>query len=213
MITSLLPRIPDMNMHKVLELCQQLAPGENLLYVPIIEVNDAKPVDCFLNVANQIKSDGGEIVYGWAIWHLPGFFVEAEFHSVWRSPEGHLFDVTPRSYELQEILFLPDPARIYKGKQVNSYRIPVHDDPQISELMETHNQIFEVMNKGDRVNMHGEITIPSAEIVPLKLKQMQLEESITHKYIDKLQKCGRNESCPCGSERKFKSCCYQNRFV
>lgn len=67
------------------------------------------PHACHLNVAHRVKHHGGEPVRGWMIWTSIQF-TEGEFHSVWRSPEGDLFDVTPRCDGEDTIVFVPDPA-------------------------------------------------------------------------------------------------------
>jgi hypothetical protein len=63
---------------------------------------------CHLNVAHRVQHHGGERVFGWMIWTGP-MFTEGEFHSVWRSPDGELLDITPRADGEKFILFVPDP--------------------------------------------------------------------------------------------------------
>jgi hypothetical protein len=44
---------------------------------------------CFIGVADKIKTGGGSMCHGWAIWEtLPRLFLTAEFHAVWVSPRG-----------------------------------------------------------------------------------------------------------------------------
>jgi hypothetical protein len=59
-----------------------------------------------------VARDGGEILYGWAIWEWPRVFIEAEHHAVW-SKGGCLTDVTPQVPPADTILFLPDTERAY----------------------------------------------------------------------------------------------------
>lgn len=69
--------------------------------------------ECFPNVIERVRTHGGELVYGWAIWEWPEVFIEAEHHGVWRSPEGMLIDITPHEYPTDGVLFLPDPSATY----------------------------------------------------------------------------------------------------
>jgi hypothetical protein len=83
------------------------------LYVPVDPAPTAKYAYCFDNSVAQAALRGGEAVYGWAIWHWPGRWFEAEHHAVWRSPAGDLLDVTPQSGNPPRVLFLPDPTAPY----------------------------------------------------------------------------------------------------
>jgi len=63
--------------------------------------------DCFPIVAEQVAAEGGQQVFGWALWELPGVFIEAEFHSVWQSPAGELVDIVPRVRPFVSVLPSP----------------------------------------------------------------------------------------------------------
>jgi hypothetical protein len=64
---------------------------------------------CHLNVLHRVKHHAGKKVNGWIIWTSPDHD-EAEFHSVWQSPDGKLVDITPRVDGEESVLFLPDAA-------------------------------------------------------------------------------------------------------
>lgn len=83
------------------------------LYVPVRPVPEAKWIHCFDNSAGQAARAGGTAVYGWAVWHWPGRWFEAEHHAVWRSAEGELVDVTPQTGEPERVLFVEDPTAPY----------------------------------------------------------------------------------------------------
>ena len=59
---------------------------------------EAEEMDCFVNVEQAIAKNGGRAVYGWAIWQVPGVYIEAEFHCVWENDAGEMLDVTPYPY-------------------------------------------------------------------------------------------------------------------
>ena len=72
----------------------------------------AVPSECFNNVPEKIKIDGGTMIYGWTIWEWSRVFVEAEHHAVWEK-EGNLVDITPKENSERKIIFLPDPLASY----------------------------------------------------------------------------------------------------
>ena len=92
--------------------CATLSPIPPV-YVPVRPVPEAKWIHCFDNSVAQASREGGAAVYGWAVWHWPGRWFEAEHHAVWRSPAGELVDVTPQTGEPERVLFVEDPAAPY----------------------------------------------------------------------------------------------------
>ncbi|WP_146198754.1 hypothetical protein [Pararcticibacter amylolyticus] len=52
--------------------------------------------ECFDNVAAKIFRDGGKMIVRWQLWQHP-FMLEAEYHAVWRSPDGSIVDITPKN--------------------------------------------------------------------------------------------------------------------
>ncbi|WP_156408872.1 hypothetical protein [Rhizobium sp. Root708] len=63
---------------------------------------------CNLTVAAKVQQDGGGPLHGWSIWELPDALWTAEFHVVWKAPDGTLIDVTPKPDGETSILFVPD---------------------------------------------------------------------------------------------------------
>lgn len=96
----------------LLEFCGSIAPIEPV-FVPSIPPKRAATSFCFENVARRMKEKGGSIAYGWAIWHMPGVYFEAEHHAVWRNKLGNLIDVSPQMGGRKRLLFLPDDSAVY----------------------------------------------------------------------------------------------------
>lgn len=75
----------------------------------------SEPAECHINILIQQKFRRGALVSGWTIWQdFENEFVEAQFHSVWRDPQGNLRDITPRQDREQKVLFVPDESRHFK---------------------------------------------------------------------------------------------------
>lgn len=94
------------------EFCASISPTEPV-FVTSIPVSRAAASFCFENVARRAREKGGSIVYGWAIWHMPGLYFEAEHHAVWRNKPGNLIDVSPQMGGRKRLLFLPDDGAVY----------------------------------------------------------------------------------------------------
>lgn len=119
----------------VLRFCRGISP-EAPFYVPVKPVSKGKMSRCFDNVARQIKRRRGSIAYGWAIWHWPGRYFEAEHHAIWRSPAGFQVDVSPQLDGRKRVLFLPDPEAVYEPSAVRSNILGVDgDDPTATEFV------------------------------------------------------------------------------
>jgi hypothetical protein len=80
---------------------------------------------------------------------------------VWRQPNGELLDITPKVFPMPRILFLPDPVRTYKGRQVNNIRKPLDRDPTIKRFCELYTLIYRELNKGELADYHGHVVASS----------------------------------------------------
>ncbi len=180
--------------------CKKIVSDQEPIYLNVTPTEFSEPLDCFVNVQKQIKLFGGNILYGWQIWEWLNNMLEAEFHAVWVTSEGSLVDITPKPANILNILFLPDPARKYDGRQVNNIRMPLRDDPFIKEFIEVNNKIFEYLNSKELIDYYGPVQIPKN----LLQKKNYLLQKISNR------KLGPNEPCSCGSGKKYKNCCLQN---
>jgi hypothetical protein len=145
---------------------------------------------------------GGEIEYGWAIWEWPTVLIEAEFHAIWRAPDGRPVDVTPRVDDERIIAFVPDPIRVFEGRSLDNIRRPLRDDPVIHEFISLAEARFEIINRGPKAVQFGAVSVPAEEIMPVIQRMAQLEEMLRSPYPT----APRNDPCPCGSGKKYKKC-------
>lgn len=120
----------------LLAFCRSIS-LEQPIYVRSRPAPNTEPSHCFDNVDRTIARRGGDMVYGWAIWHFRGAYFEAEHHGIWRKPKGELLDVSPQLNRARKILFLPDPVAIYDPLRPRTNRIEVEgNDSRARELVE-----------------------------------------------------------------------------
>lgn len=115
----------------------------------VIPSKESLPRECFPNVERYIKTNGGNILYGWQIWEWPKVLVEAEFHAIWVSPLGAYIDITPKDNHENKIFFLPSIKKSYQGRQIDNIRKHLTNDPIIHEFIKISKRIFMESNKGD----------------------------------------------------------------
>lgn len=96
----------------LLEFCASIAPAEPV-FISSVPIKRATTSFCFDNVAQKVREKGGSMAYGWAIWHMPGLYFEAEHHAVWRNKLGNLIDVSPQMGGRRRLLFLLDESAVY----------------------------------------------------------------------------------------------------
>jgi hypothetical protein len=96
----------------VKQFCSVIS-AETPVYVPVEPAPEAIASYCFDNVEAWSRKHGGRTVYGWAIWHWPGVYFEAEHHGIWESPQRELVDVTLGAPGAKQILFLPDRSAVF----------------------------------------------------------------------------------------------------
>ncbi len=184
---------------KVMELCSGIVPDAGPGYVPVEVQGWALPGECFPNVGRMVREQGGQQVNGWAIWQWANVLVEAEAHSVWRSPEGKLVDITPHDNGEKEILFLHDAGMAYPGQKIGNVRLAITGSPLAAELVDIGNAIDSVIctyKPGEK------IPLPELQgrLLPLDGRRKEIVAMLN-------QKAGRNDPCPCQSGLKYKKCC------
>lgn len=179
------PTPADAGSAYVIEFCQRIAPHD----VPLRVVHEPLPnqplLECFRIVPEQIAAHGGKQLTGWAVWETPGVFIEAEFHAVWQQPDGTLRDVTPRPLPFDQILFVPDSRREYAGRQVDNIRQSLVDDRDVVRFLYLAKRRFEILNKGDLADQHGEIRLPPRalkEYRNVQKEMMQLQHRLHRRY-------------------------------
>lgn len=190
---------------KLADLCAFLAPGIEPTYVVVRPIEGAPANECFPLVDATILRDGGSSMLGWSLWELPGVFVEAEFHAVWASPTGDLIDVTPKNRQVSRILFLPGKDLVYSGRQVNNVRRALSLDPCVTEYFATFDAEYELMNRGDRADQHGEVKLTESEVDEYYSIQTQ-RAALLPKVLRLVVLIGAYTPCPCNSGKKVKWC-------
>jgi len=199
------PVTPAVLSASLLALCEEIVPCGSPTYVDVRPVPGAPSNECFPIVEDRVRTHGGAMVLGWALREQPSLFIEAEFHAVWRSPSDGLLDIAPKKRPTQRILFLPDPARRYEGRQVNNVRKSLTKSPAVIGFLKTFDQEFELMNRGAREHQHGKIALEVDEAQ--ELKRIQKVRTAHSVEIMKLHRVvGPYDPCWCGSGKKVKWC-------
>lgn len=167
----------------------------HLTYIACTPLNRLSDSDCFPFVESHIAEHGGERVIGWVIWERPKVFMEAEFHAVWKAPDGSLHDIVPRRLPIPRILFLCDPRRHYKGVQVNNVRKALTNDKNVKEFIRVFDLSHRLYNEGDLAEYHGPINL----LEHPKLYAIEREKAAICQKIDQSYGPWTCETTPTGS--------------
>lgn len=199
------PVTPADQSQELLDFCASISPNLFPVYVDVQPLPGATPDECFPLVKAYAEQWGGESVIGWSIWVFPGMFLEAEFHAVWRDAEGVLVDITPKRTPTDRILFLPDPTKSFVGVQVNNVRLATSASPVLCRYLQTFDEKFAIMNRGERLHQLGTIKLSMEEadrIIALEREAYELFLALRGALVD----IGPYSPCPCGSGRKVRWC-------
>ena len=141
---------PELITPEIRALCQRLGCVEDPAYVPVHTRNGAERNDCFNVVAEHCKEQGGTSVIGWQIWEWSGVLIEAEFHAVWRAPDGQIIDISFKPDGESRVLFVADPVRTYNGHKIDNVRAAVWDNPLVHEFIRVNEEFQQEI-----INRHG----------------------------------------------------------
>lgn len=189
----------------VLKFCKEIDPTTNPIFVNVIPIKDSVYNECYGNVEDYVKKNGGKIEYGWIIWEIPNTYIEAEFHAVWVNNKGEYIDITPKEDGEKRILFLKDSGRKFIGELIDNIRKPLVDKAETRTMVAVGKKKFKMQNKYYDGNV---IKIPEFEIKNLEVfREKVFLSEIQKDKLDGKIKIGRNEPCPCGSGKKYKKCC------
>ncbi len=198
---------------QILTFCNEIDKSQKPYHVPVKPEKWAKSQECFCNVKTKVEKDGGQPRFGWAIWEWRNYYLWADFHAIWISPENEYLDITLVSEDIENTLFLPDSSRKYDYSapfyRVRPHYYPISDEPLVHELIaaeQEHFDIEETYFPGRLVNPEN----PAFELLEgLKQKILSMKAQLMRQSLPQSEhgKPGRNAPCPCGSGRKFKKCC------
>jgi hypothetical protein len=188
-----------------LGLCRDLVNDGDPIYVPHEPILSAGERECFKIVDDLVTQHGGQTIIGWALWERPGLFLEAEFHAIWKTPDGKLTDPTPRPRRFRSILFLSDPGRTYQGRQINNVRRTLQKHPAIAAFIDAWDAHFELLNRGERA-FQSEVALSEGETAKLcGIMQRALSAEMAMMALHPT--FGPYDPCWCGSGTKVKWCC------
>jgi len=188
----------------VIELCDKISPGSRPLRIPVQPICSALLGECFPNVRQKIKNEGGGIQHGWAIAERAGLFIEAEFHGVWIGPSRALIDVTPKRNGETATLFLPDPNEVFDKNALHrraNVQVAEYDHPAVHKYL-SHAAALRQYEE-DCTNPHN----PREMIIDRKIHRWMFAKLVALEFRMLLAASGRNALCHCGSGQKFKGCC------
>jgi hypothetical protein len=92
--------------------------------------------ECISNVEMQVALRGGSIQYGWLLWQCQEYFLEGEFHAVWKSPEGELVDITPQMSRAKALFIAVPNMTLPPAKLRYNRRMPLTTDPLVLRYIE-----------------------------------------------------------------------------
>ena len=67
---------PERITERILKFCREkIDPTAKPVFLKLVQVENCRFGDCFGNVENYMKNNGGCVQYGWIIWEIPNRFV------------------------------------------------------------------------------------------------------------------------------------------
>jgi hypothetical protein len=170
-------------------------------FVQIVPEEFSEFESCFFNVQEKKLRDEGEIIYGWKL-HKSLILIEAERHSVWKSPKGELIDVTPDRTGINKSLFIQDDkAWEYSGEYTDNIRINITKNVLVDDyilLSETISKLYQTTKRKSKTEIL--IWEPIAKMIKFLGEDKRLREVFIYSNNNL------ENNCYCGSFQKYKEC-------
>lgn len=215
-MTLLAIKIAQQISDDILSFCTEIN-GESPIIVPIKTEQDYQENFCCENVEKHIQKHGGEMLGGWYFQITLGVCISAIAHSIYKSPNGQLFDVTPfydienamrGKFVLQEnIVFLPDSKVVFtKDNIIPSKRYLLSNDQDTKDYVSILDREDKFIADLPSFGINELNVVQATEYEKIQKVKKSLEAKILSNKNTR-KKVGRNDLCPCGSGKKYKHCC------
>jgi hypothetical protein len=181
--------------------CHDLSPHHKPIYINITPEAGLVANHCFPNIAKKVAHEGGEALFGWAVYLLPRLWIEFQSHTVWKSPSGTIFDPTPRHDGEKVVLFLQIDEE-YPGQAKETQMVVLSDDARLAQAIEIQKAINRLWaeNRPDYATPETKWLVKIDLINKLDAEKQRLFNELNYKIE-------RNDPCPCMSRKKYKHCC------
>jgi len=157
--------------------------------------------NCYYNVLDKVKRDGGKIHYGWVVWQS-SYLVEAEHHAVWEDDEENLLDITPRKEHYDTIMFVPDNEKVFDGNMaVPNVRLNTTNNGLIDHFIIYSRVIDKLTGLGTRINDES-LSIP--EPIVEAINGITICRNNTLMFYAEGNTT--NSKCFCGSSKTYIKC-------
>jgi hypothetical protein len=202
MMRSIINLLPDKANESIKIMLSKLNISTEPVIVDIVAEPDAEYGNCFVNVLNRVKRNGGAVVHGWQFCEYP-YMIEAEFHAVWKSPYACLLDITPSiDPNAKQILFVADKSRSFQGEPVDNARLNTTTNELVDDIIRIEEARFRFLNTDERKHILGE--------VPLNEKDASIWQAI-NLYAEILEQMyfsgfGIHSTCFCNAGLSYSNC-------
>jgi hypothetical protein len=167
--------------------------------VPVRAEPYATPQNCFLNVEEKVRRDGGKVHYGWLI-HETTLLYEAERHAVWEDDEEELVDVTPYEPDEERVRFVSDNKWVYAGKSVDNIRVNKTKNKLVDD-------VILVAEAAARAEAYGEYSGGSLHIPEAAAQVARFYEEFKQDLLSFIKRGGKEHfPCFCGRGKSYRNC-------
>ena len=194
-------RVPQRIDHNVKRMIWRIGSTEEPVYLDVKTEPFAEVAECFSSVKEKVRRDGGSMQLGWQIWQIPDIMIEAEFHAVWKSPDGELIDITPKKCRIDRILFVPDSKARYYGARRRNKKLNISGNRLVDDLIEISEARYRLLNKGGRT--YKDTVLFSDEECEIHEK-LSYSKSLVSTMVARGDK--KSSPCPCGSGKEYRQC-------
>jgi hypothetical protein len=156
--------------------------------------------DCFQNVNRMVNENGGNTIFGWALYES-NILVEAMYHAIYKTINDELVDITPNIYSFSRILFVEDKNSPYTGATRDNFRVNPSGNPLVDDFIHIYEAEYKIKNYRERAYT-TEIKLLRSEFDILRY----IESIKVPLELFILRGRSSDSICFCGSNKKYYEC-------
>ena len=185
------------------KVVEKINSGKEAIIVPVVVEAYSIVADCFYNVEEKVKRDGGSVLYGWSVL-FSSYLCEAERHAIWKSSSGELIDITQHTGGMQYSCFVEEDLD-YQGQLIDNVRVNITENKIVDDWIMICETKSKIESYATQTRVDNKIQVEYSNPIHIGLiKKYEHLINVLNYYLN--NNATENSICCCKSGKIYKDC-------